>query len=381
MSRREDEIADFLMKRICYRVDDYAIQLQSGAYSRQGLQLTRHDILAHIRGEYTLGVYQSTYPEELCKWVVYDIDGPRRPGSDLATSGIQQTLLKNILTENGVPFYTEDSGSPGSVHIWVFFEHPTPLYLAYNWARAVVVRGGHYMFNSEIFPKQAILNPEKPYGNLVKVPFGIHQKSGRRTYFYKGESEPDISILDSVETIDISSWQPVDLPANERGEKTVYDRNDRNVSNSKVSGYKTNSCNKVGLYRYASGIRPCIQHMIKTKMQLTDEDGHMLRIAIASELLQSGMTVEEVVESFRTQWNFNYDGAEYQVRSVLGYNRPTCDRIRWHARNLFRIGHKTDENQNSETVLHQRESGFNIDDMCRECIFYETPHPSGNGPC
>lgn len=355
-----EDIAEFLADKICYRRDDYAIQLQTGAYSRQGTELTYDDILAHVRGEYTIGVYQSTYPEEYCKWIAYDIDGVRKPTDNPATSRIQLTMLKSILIENDVPFYVEDSGSIGSSHIWVFLERPTPLYLAYNWARAMIVRGDHYVFNSEIFPKQAALNPEKPYGNLVKVPFGIHQKSGRRTYFYDSSRGKPDPYMGKVETVDISNWKPVNLPRNERGERKVTDQYKRGLreSDSKIS-----CVDDVGLYRYSSNIRPCIRAMLETGVQFRHDDGHKLRIAIASELLRCGTTFEEVVNAFRGQEDFDYGITRYQVQSVRGFNRPTCDRIRWHARNLV------------------SESGFNIDEMCNECVFCPECSPSSKHGC
>lgn len=298
-----------------------------------------------MSGEYTIGCYQSTYPDERCKWVVYDID---HDDANPVKSEVQKTLLKSILIENGVPFYTECSGSPKSVHEWVFFSQPTPLHLAYNWMRAMVVRGGKYVFTGEIFPKQAALNPEKPYGNLVKVPFGFHQVTGRRTYFFdssRGQPEPDMS---NVETVDISHWQPVDLPQNEKSPKKASGkiREDKRLSDSYISNGQA-----VESYRYTGEVRPCIKHMLKTNMQLRHEDGHKLRIAIASELLQSGLTVEDVIEAFTCQKDFSRNVTSYQVRSVQGYNRATCDRIRWHARNL------------------QSESGFKIDEMCKTCAF------------
>lgn len=355
-------IADFLEKRVCYRRDDYAVQLDSGRYVRMGSPLTHDDIMAHLRGEMTIGVYQSKYPEEYCKWIVYDIDGARKPEDNPEIAGIQKKLLKSVLIDNGVPFYVEDSGSPDSVHLWVFLFKPTPLHIAYNWARAMTVRGsrsespynlsdGEYVFSGEIFPKQAALNPDKPFGNLVKVPFGIHQLSGRRTYFFDSSRGKPHPYMSEIETIDISHWQPVDLPKNERGSKITKVSRD----NPEQSGFNVfTEGQSVGLYRYSQNVRPCIRHMLETNMQLEHYDGHMLRIAVASELLQCGLRPEQVVESFKAQKDFNYEKCSKQVSSVQGYNRPSCHRIRWHTRNL------------------RKESGFNIDELCNSCVFAES---------
>lgn len=347
-----EAIADFLEKYICFRKDDYAIQLQSGAYSRQGVPLTHEDIIAHIEGDYTLGVYQSTYPEELCKWITYDIDGPRKEGETPDRAGIQLSMLKSVLIDHGVNFYVEDSGSPYSYHVWVFLEHPTPLWLAYNWARAMVVRGDKYVFSGEIFPKQAALNPEKPYGNLIKVPFGIHQKTNQRTHFYDSSRGKPTTVMDDVETMEIGGWIPVDLPVNEKGtQRTAINTMKSNKRLVGISDTNKNSGKPIELYRYSGLVRPCVTAL--QTIQLKHEDGHKLRIAIASELLGCGMTIEEVVKAFAEQEDFDEGITHYQVRSVQGYNRPTCDRIRWHARNL------------------QSESGFKIDELCEACIFAE----------
>lgn len=347
-------LVEFLERYICYRRDDYAIQLKSGKYARMGQPLKRDDIIAHVRGEITIGVYQSKYPEELCRWVVYDID---HDDNCPEKSEIQKYLLKSVLIHNKVPFYVEDSGSLNSMHMWVFLSSPTPLHLAYNWARAMVVRGscsersydlsdGKYMFSGEIFPKQAALNSEKPYGNLVKVPFGIHQVTDRRTHFYDSSRGKPDAYMQNVETVDLSHWIPVDLPANERskGSKVIKEGLDKSDSNVLVEG-------KPELYRFSQNVRPCIQKMLQTGTQLEHYDGHMLRIAIASELLKCGLTPEQVVDVFQPQGDFNYNKSLEQVLSVRGYNRPTCQRIQWHCKRI------------------EKESGFKIGDVCSSCIF------------
>lgn len=296
------DAADFLYGYICHRKDDYGLQLRNGSYSRQGGQLTYTQVLEHLEGDKTVGVYQTAYPAETCRWIAYDIDDHSGKGF----SKIQRTLLETALKANKVPFYVEGSGSKDSYHFWVFFKHPVSLALAYNYARAMVVQKGRYMFSGEIFPKQEKLSPDKVYGNLIKLPLGLNRKSNSWSYF-EGP-------FDDIETVDLTDWEPVELPG-----RKVAGKNTAIISENYVRSRE---------------IKPCVRKILDTGLQMKGECGHRLRIAVASELHRMGLTTSEIVELFKPQSDFEYGKCWDKVESVRTYYRPRCDTIQGHCKTL-----------------------------------------------
>ena len=42
----------------------------------------------------------------------------------------------------------------------------------------------HLTFEVEFFPKQGTLNENRKFGNLIKLPLGVHRKYGLRSVFF-----------------------------------------------------------------------------------------------------------------------------------------------------------------------------------------------------
>lgn len=152
------------------------------------LRLTERDIQAHLAGRKTLGVYQ--LKDNTVKWVCFDIDiskGTEIRKSTWENIRRQTRYLGKRLYELGVPFLVEFSGNRG-MHVWVFFSEPVKSSDAYVFGHfcleGVPV---HPELHIEMFPKQ----PSTPnLGNVVKLPLGIHNKSGKWTEFVNARFEP-----------------------------------------------------------------------------------------------------------------------------------------------------------------------------------------------
>jgi hypothetical protein len=349
LERLEFSRADFLERFFCHRRDDFALQTVDGRYSRQGAELKYSDLLRHVTGEQTVGVYQTVYPQETCTWIMYDIDDHGERGhktteprefdnsfserspktaepQDINSSQIDKLTLQGTFENAGIPYYTECSGSENSYHIWIFLSEPTPLAIAYNWARAMIMWGTGYIFDGEVFPKQAALNREKPFGNLAKLPLGINRKSMKWSTFERFVTNP--------ETVDITGWVPVSLPKPKKTETElsgILEPAERNVLS-------------------ISGVRPCIQAMIRHEVQLGSYHGHKLRIAVASELHNAGHSTREIVNVFKKQSDFDYETSLYQVESVKGYNKPKCSTLKAHCNAMKRV------------------TGFDIEKICENCL-------------
>lgn len=322
---------DFLAEHVIHRKDDYAVQDDKGNYRRVGKELTTLDVINHLQGKRTIGVYQSSYPECTCNWIVYDIDDH---GNGLAQ--VQRRLIKEAMIEHKVPFYVELSGTPGSEHVWVFLEKPVKVDIAYNFARWIIVESGMYLFSDEIFPKQDRLSEEKPFGNLIKVPFGVNQKNGNWSVFVD-----DVS--GGIKTIDISGWVKKKLP------KTKSQKPEKKEG-SLLSSIPSDISYSIGVVAGCRGVRPCIQHIIDSQMPLRHYAGHRLRIAMATDLLKAGVSESDTAKVFRNQMDYDYGKSLYQVQSLRGYNRPSCETIIRNCESLF------------------AETGFDINSVCQTCI-------------
>jgi hypothetical protein len=90
-------------------------------------------------------------------------------------------MLCTTLRDESLPGYIEHSG--GGYHVWTFTE--TPAGIAHRAGKALVQRtleGYEYLPSPvEVYPKQPAIGSDG-WGNLVKLPLGLHY-SGKRTIF------------------------------------------------------------------------------------------------------------------------------------------------------------------------------------------------------
>lgn len=178
---------------------------QEGVYARQWVRqdgetgyspvhepLTPAVARCHLLGSYTVGIY----PVRLDNTVTFfaldlDIDKAalqRAPGDPAYAQSLRETLhtegprLLSALQQLGFQPLFEHSGYKGR-HYWVFLEHPETadtLHLLGRmllaWQSLQLAPGLHL----EFFPKQARLKG-KNLGNLIKLPLGIHRRTGYRS--------------------------------------------------------------------------------------------------------------------------------------------------------------------------------------------------------
>lgn len=170
---------EILNKLFVNRSDTFSEQLAKGTYTKIERPLTDQDIQDHLDGKKTIGVYQLD-KESKVKWICYDFDGEDLP--------IQKQYAKNLCmklrhTDKVESILMEFSGKKG-YHVWVFVE-PTDATSVKYWAEEAANGCNVH----EIFPKQGKLDKKK-FGNLVKLPLGIHQVSNKRGYFFNEKYEP-----------------------------------------------------------------------------------------------------------------------------------------------------------------------------------------------
>lgn len=166
----EDLAGTFLMRR-----DLYAKQLGDGSYVSIRKPLHQRHLMAHLKGEMTLGAYVLD-EESRGRYLVLDADD--------APDWRRLQALAGVLPDLGGASYLEASRRGG--HLWLFFDEPLPGREIRRFGHGLL---GHFGIEEvEIFPKQDELTTGP--GSLVRLPFGVHQKSGRRYGFYLSDGNP-----------------------------------------------------------------------------------------------------------------------------------------------------------------------------------------------
>lgn len=156
--------------------------------------LTHTQIRSHLLGLYTVGTYQLNLSNQV-KWIMFDLDVSKEYLNDLNDPQFKDWLDNGFFEVLGRihqllasfhlnPLY-EFSGYKG-YHIWVLFNQFISASLARGVAQKLAAQFdlGSYPFTLEIFPKQTRISSSN-FGNLVKLPGGIHRISGLRSFFLK----------------------------------------------------------------------------------------------------------------------------------------------------------------------------------------------------
>lgn len=134
----------------------------------------------HLAGRTTIGVYLLRQ-DSTCAFAVWDFDG-----GDKASVH----LVWRVLTDAGIDALLFDSGKKG-YHLVSAFAEPVPGTVAHAFARTIWQRAGAPE-KVEAFPKQGTVTPERPFGNLIKLPLGIHRATGRRCALLTADFVPVI---------------------------------------------------------------------------------------------------------------------------------------------------------------------------------------------
>jgi hypothetical protein len=168
----------------------------------------------HILGNFTIGIYQLRM-DNTVNFIAFDIDIPKYLLSKaIIDKNLWDNLIKNIhkvackLVDVGasydIPVYIEDSGFKGR-HCWIFFEHPIPAKIAKRFGLIILSQIDEIPKETkiEMFPKQTFVK-EGGLGNLIKLPLGIHRKTGKRSQFINPDKEPfpdQLMLLEKINTI------------------------------------------------------------------------------------------------------------------------------------------------------------------------------------
>jgi hypothetical protein len=159
--------------RFVNRPRPYALQEPDGTYRWVYRTLTLERVLQHLWGERTLAL-SSTDAAGGCRWLCLDVDTP---------DGLAHLVaLRAALVGLGLPGLVEASRRGG--HLWLFLEELVPAADARAGVlaalQAVEARGEVAVpVPLELYPTAANTTPDT-LGQAVRLPLGIHRRTGRR---------------------------------------------------------------------------------------------------------------------------------------------------------------------------------------------------------
>lgn len=207
-------LAERLANVFFQRRDLYARQFDDGSYICVRKPLTNRHVARHLQGELTLGAYLLDL-ENRTRYLVFDAD------DDGQFSRLAQ--VAGTLESQGETPYLEQSRRGG--HLWFFFYQPMLGSKVRSFGKSLAT--AYDLSDLEMFPKQDRLK-EGP-GSLIRLPFGIHRRSGQRYGFTTPQGVPiaptmteQIRILSSPRSVSKAFFKAYRDDVSARGQKTEF---------------------------------------------------------------------------------------------------------------------------------------------------------------
>jgi|GEM_PF-4813887 len=324
------------------RDDCFAIQRRDGAYSPIHKEFGAKEVEQHVSGERTFGQYLVKPVDNTVKVAAIDNDIDDESGAPLENALAAAVLEKKRAINWGLrpnQVWIEFSGRRG-YHTWFFFDPPIQAALAKQFLDRLVgntednrmsvdIDGGHL----EVFPKQTALL-EGEYGNLIKTPFGYHQKTGKRMVFVDNDGTP----VDDQNAILRAALRNRIEPDVVGGILEEFGDDAEQIVQVSEAQAARRGRDSAEVVDESLGIRPCIEKALRGEAatpndpegQLRGDVGHNVRVAAATELLNNGVSVDEAVEYFRRFENFDEEITRTNLENIkrLGHKPWRCETLR-----------------------------------------------------
>lgn len=120
----------------------------------------------HLAGKRTVGTYLHQ-EGSLVGFALWDVDTRDHSPVRLMLQALEEWEIESLLF---------DSGSKG-YHLVAAFSELLPGNIAYAFTRSIWHQAGEPE-HVDLFPRQGAITPERPYGNQVKLPLGVHRGTG-----------------------------------------------------------------------------------------------------------------------------------------------------------------------------------------------------------
>ncbi len=222
LRRRQNSIMRYL-ELFSGREDCFARQWVDKKEGKQGYVPVRrpietHDIEEHLSGQKTFGIYLLK-SDATVQTAVIDVDLVKQYRS-LNLKADEKRHIKrerNYLVQRitelskdaGMNPCLEFSGGKG-YHFWYFFKPCIEAAEAKDYLGRIKksIAGDLSAFSLEVFPKQGRLSG-KGFGNLVKLPLGVHRLSGKKSYFVECSDRAIASQLDYLFKVEFSNLDKI----------------------------------------------------------------------------------------------------------------------------------------------------------------------------
>lgn len=172
----------------------------------------------HLKGKKTYAPYQ--LKNGTVKWVCIDVDAYNTVTDDVVRTVVMDVAIVIRKFLGPKMCLVEQSGSKG-FHIWIFFEEPAPVEKAFALGHKITSQIDPVPdLHLEVYPKQT---SNRLFGNTVKLPLGIHQKTGTRCLFIRSDFEPYEDQWEAIASVGRVTLQWLD----DNIEAAIFDRSTR----------------------------------------------------------------------------------------------------------------------------------------------------------
>lgn len=182
--------------------------------------MTEKDITKHLKGDRTAATYIQRNNGTV-KYIIFDVDISKKVllklGSNeplfqeyMKKAGQVALQIQAIIRKMGMEAYIENSGYRG-YHVWLFLNGWIRTQYANMFQEAVARQlclENENDINIECFPNRSKVKDGK-MGQLIKLPWGIHSRTGRRTQFLDNQLCPYPAQNQLLE--DICSFPPAKI--------------------------------------------------------------------------------------------------------------------------------------------------------------------------
>ncbi|MBW1722453.1 MAG: DNA primase [Deltaproteobacteria bacterium] len=238
--RQREEAVQRYLDLFSGREDCFARQWANRPEGKQGYvpvrrPMAEQDVEEHLSGKKTYGIYLLRADSTVRVAVIdVDVDAKFRKGNlnrddkDLIRRERAYifTRIIEMAKESGLMPVSEFSGGKG-FHFWFFFEKPVSAGSARRPLERIrqTLEKDLSAFQIEVFPKQDNLSG-KGFGNLVKLPLGVHRLTGKRSYFIDCHDRGVEAQLAFLQKIRATDPEKILVPADgiKRGEVLIHPR-------------------------------------------------------------------------------------------------------------------------------------------------------------